>query len=94
MNKQLLIKGNREIDIPKTVTSNPASINPGQHGLGSTTNILRYHFQSSDNGQTITCTARLADGTWKNSYSQLRVVGRKQEIIIIHFGYFNLITLK
>jgi hypothetical protein len=58
----LLIKGNREIDIPKTVTSNPAPINPSQYGLGSTTNILRYHFQSSDNGQTITCTARLVDG--------------------------------
>jgi len=77
MNKQLLTTGNREIDIPKTVTSNPAPINPGQYGLGSTTNILRYHFQSSDNGQTITCTASLADGPWKNSYSQLRVVGRK-----------------
>ena len=63
--------GNREID---SSYYGPTASSITAQGEGGYTDTLRYNFQSYDNGQTITCMARLPNGSWKSSYTQLRVL--------------------
>jgi len=72
----LLDAGSREIASSDhgTVTSS----------VGSFTDALLYNFQSYDHGQTIKCMARLPDGSWKSSYSQLNVVQCMRLLYSVH----------